>query len=184
MKKTLTFAAAVNHRYPCQPGVDRWLARALPVPTCLRTLALIAALTLTIPFGVRAQVNHPPDPPTPQQAYEQLLSVGRFAFGGVGYAGVTSEGEKAYRAIAAGTNALAVFCAVLTNGNAQAKLYALCGIRQFAPRIFEAQSKPLLIANPQVETMSGCLVSHEFASNVVARIASGSYDAYFKKRKR
>ena len=149
----------------------------------LITLALIAALTLTISLSVRAQVNRP-DPPTPQQAYKQLLSVRCFAFGGVGYAGVTSEGEKAYRAIAAGTNALALFSAALTNGNAQAKLYALCGIRQFAPRTFEAQSKSLLSANPQVETMSGCMVSNEFATNVVARIASGSYDVHFKKQNR
>src|SRR6266545_1138369 len=118
----------------------------------LITLALIAVLNLTLSFGIRAQVNRPPDPPTPQQAYEQLLSVRRFAFGGVGYAGVTSEGETAYRAIAAGTNALALFSAALTNGNAQAKLYALCGLRQFAPRTFEAHSKSWLIANPQVET--------------------------------
>src|SRR6266568_1226803 len=104
----------------------------------LMALALIAALNLAISFGVRAQANRALDPPTPQQAYEQLLSVRCFAFGGVGYAGVTSEGEKAYRAIASGTNALALFSAALTNGNAQAKLYALCGIRQFAPRTFEA----------------------------------------------
>src|SRR6185369_13177997 len=148
----------------------------------LITLALIAALNLMISFSIRAQVNRPPDPPTPQQAYEQLLSVRCFAFGGVGYAGVTSEGEKAYRAIAGSTNAVALFSAALTNGNAQAKLYALCGIRQFAPRTFEAQSKSLLSANPQVETMSGCMVSNEFATNVVARIASGSYDVHFKKQ--
>ena len=85
-------------------------------------LALIAALNIAIPFGVRAQENRPSDPLTPQQAYEQLLSVRCFAFGGVGFAGVTSEGERAYRAIAGGTNALALFSAVLTNGNAPAKL--------------------------------------------------------------
>ena len=150
----------------------------------LITLALIAALNLTIPFGACAQANRLPDPPTPEQAYEQLLSVRCFAFGGVGYAGVTSEGEKAYRAIAGGTNALALFSAVLTNGNAPAKLYALCGIRQLSPRAFDTHAKPLLIANPQVETMSGCMMSHEFFTNVVARIASGMYDVYFKKPKR
>ena len=71
-----------------------------------------------------------------------------------GQAGVTSESEKAYRAIAGGTNALALFSAALTNGNAQAKLYAPCGIRQLSPRTFDMQAKSLLIANPVVETMS------------------------------
>lgn len=147
-------------------------------------LALIAALNLAISFGVRAQVNRPSDPPPPQQAYEQLLSVRCFAFGGVGFAGVTSEGEKAYRAIADGTNALALFSAILTNGNAPAKLYALCGLRQLSPRTFDTHAKSLLTANPQVETMSGCLVMNEFSTNVVARIASGSYDVHFQKPKR
>jgi hypothetical protein len=150
----------------------------------LITLALIAALNFAISFGIRAQANRPPDPPTPQQAYEQLLSVGRFALGGVGYAGVTSAGEIAYRAIAGGTNALALFSAALTNGNAQAKLYALCGIRQLTPGTFDTHAQSLLNANPRVETMSGCIVSHEFASNVIARIASGSYDVHFKTPKR
>ena len=147
-------------------------------------LALIAALNLGISFGVRAQVNRPSDPPTPQQAYVQLLSVGFFAFGGVGYAGITSEGEKAYRAIAGGTNALALFSAVLTNGNSAAKLYALCGIRQLSPRTFDTHAKAIRMANPQVETMSGCMAMNEYATNVVARIASGSYDIQIKKPKR
>ena len=146
-------------------------------------LALIAALNLVLSFEVRAQVNRPSDPLPPQQAYEQLLSVRYFAFGGVGFAGVTSEGEKAYRAIAGGTNALALFSAVLTNGNAPAKLYALCGIRQLSPRTFDTHAKSLLMANPEVETMSGCIVRHEFATNIVARIASGSYELRIKKPK-
>ena len=53
---------AVNHRYAWSPGADRRVARALPVPPGLHTLALIAALNLTISFGVCAQVNRPPDP--------------------------------------------------------------------------------------------------------------------------
>ena len=175
---------AGNCRYSCPPGADRRLAYALRVPPCVRILVLVAALNFAISFGIRAQPNRPPEPPTPQQAYEQLLSVRYFAFGGVGYAGVTSEGEMAYRAIAAGTNALSLFSAALTNGNAQAKLYALCGIRQFEPSTFDALAKSLLSANPQVETLRGCIMRHEFATNVVARISSGAYDVYFKIAKR
>jgi len=149
----------------------------------MRTLALIVALSLTASLAVCAQPLRLPDSPTPQQAYKPLLSVGCFAFGGVGYAGVTSDGERAYRSIACSTNALALFSAAVTNGNAQTKLYALCGIRQFAPRTFDTNAKPLLIANPRVKTMSGCILRSESTSNVVARIASGFYDTYFKSPK-
>ena len=85
------------------------------------------------------------------------------------------------RAIAGSTNALALFSAALTNGNTPARLYALCGIRQLEPSIAHSM---LLIANAEVETMRGCLMRREFATNVVARIASGAYDIYFKKLKR
>ncbi len=58
----------------------------------MRALALFAVLEVVSLNGV-AQPWRLPDPPTAQQAYSQLLTVRRFAFGGVGYAGVTSEGD-------------------------------------------------------------------------------------------
>ena len=74
----------------------------------MRTLAFIAAL-IGVSLDVSGQPFRLPDPPTPEHAYEQLLAVRCFAFGGVGYAGVTSGGEIAYRAIAGSTNAVALF---------------------------------------------------------------------------
>ena len=145
-------------------------------------------LLLTIVSGVTAltaiaQPFRPPEPPglpSPQQAYKQLLTVRSFAFGGVTYAGVTSEGEVAYRAIACSTNPVVLFSAVFTNGNAQAKLYALCGIRQFAPAKFDSYADSLRTANPKVETMQGCLIHHELAMKVISRVSQGSYDPYLK----
>ena len=148
----------------------------------MRTLAFIAAL-IGVSLDVSGQPFRLPDPPTPEHAYEQLLAVRCFAFGGVGYAGVTSGGEIAYRAIAGSTNAVALFSATLTNGNVQAKLYGLCGIREFAPGTFESLAEPLRIANPKVETMRGCVVHHEFGTNVISRISSGYYDVYLRSAK-
>ena len=147
------------------------------------------AAVLVVAWGVvgltgRAQPLRPPGSPTAQQAYTNLLTVRRFAFGGVGYAGATSAGETAYRYIAASTNAFALFSAALTNGNAEAKLYALCGIRQFAPGTFKACAESLRTANPRVETLKGCIVHHEFAADVIKRISAGDYDAYFDKARR
>jgi hypothetical protein len=68
------------------------------------------------------------------------------------------------------SNALEVLSNVVTNGTPEAKLYALCGIRDLAPEIFEDTAKPLLISNPKVEVMRGCFFWQERASNVVARI--------------
>ena len=143
------------------------------------TIGALAALLGSAAF---CQHGRAAQAPSPEQAYQQLLSVGRFAFGGVGYAGTTSEGEIAYRAIAASTNALQLFSAALTNGNPQAKLYALCGIRGIAPREFAEHARVVMDSTPQVQTMQGCIVDREATSNVVARIASGSYDLYIKRQ--
>jgi len=116
--------------------------------------------------------------PTPQVAYQQLLEVRYFAFGGVGFAPVTSEGEMAYRAIVGSTNGLELFSTALTNGNPHTKLYALCGLRQLAPERFEAAADSIARTNSQVITASGCLVGPEPASNVVHRISHGYYDKY------
>ncbi len=140
---------------------------------------LFTLVVCIVGFASMAQMLRPPDPPklpTPQEAYHQILSARYFAFGGVGYAGVTSHGEVAYRSIAGRTNALVFFSNVFTNGNAQAKLYALCGIRQFSPGKFASYAELLRKSNPKVETMRGCIVRHEFATNLISRISKGYYD--------
>lgn len=56
---------------------------------------------------------------------ERLTKVEIFAFGGVGYAGTTSPGEKDYKAILSRPTALADFEQLYSSGNAMAKAYAL-----------------------------------------------------------
>jgi hypothetical protein len=143
----------------------------------MRTLWFTFVLNV-IALGALGQPSSPPDEWPPQRAYQQLLTIRSFAFGGIGFAGRTSEGEAAYQAIAASTNALALFSGVFTNGNAQAKLYALCGIQRFAPGRFASYAGSLRAANPEVETIQGCIISHEFAIDVISRISAGSYDLY------
>lgn len=154
----------------------------------MRTIALIITITLMmVSLEAAAQpfrLPDPPTPPTPQQAYEQLLAVRSFTFGGVYIGGEGSPGERACRIIARSTNALTLFSAAFTNGNAQAKCYALCGIRQFSPAMFDSYAKSLRIANPIVDTTRTDAIHREAATNVIARIASGSYDSYLQKWKR
>ncbi len=123
-----------------------------------------------------AEAGGQADREKPEQAYERLLGVKQFAFGGVGYAGTTSDGEQAFRAVRASTNAVQLFRAALSNGSNEAKLYALCAIRQMDNRSFATDAKAFLRANPEVTTMSGCIVGHERAAAVVKRIAAGYYD--------
>ena len=116
-----------------------------------------------------------------RQAYERLITVKEFAFGGVGFAGTTSEGEKALRMILASTNALSLFRSALSKGSSEAKLYALCGLRQLDRPSLEKESTALVKADLEVTTMSGSIVRHERAATVVKRIAAGMYDGQISR---
>jgi hypothetical protein len=108
-------------------------------------------------------------------AFDRLAHVDRFAFGGIGYAGVTSEGEKDFRLILARRTALADFERLLSVGNSQAKLYALAGIRKLSPGRFEVLSRPFGGSKEKVMTQSGCIVWHDTLATVLKQIMAGQY---------
>jgi hypothetical protein len=63
---------------------------------------------------------------------KRLATVSAFAFGAVGFAGVTSKGEIDFRFILSRSEpiALAAFEKLFVAGNFQAKAYALAGIKK------------------------------------------------------
>lgn len=115
-------------------------------------------------------------------AVAALSKIKRFAFGGVGYAGTTSEGEKLFRAILAERDALAKFRTILAKGTAEAKLYALCGIRALDKKALDDAASDLKKQNSVVETIQGCILDKEQSSKVIQRIAGGRYDSYWSKK--
>jgi hypothetical protein len=108
-------------------------------------------------------------------AFERLAKVGIFAFGGIGYAGVTSSGEKDYRAILARPSAMADFEKLYLSSSPQAKCYALVGIRKLNPQRFEELTESLRGSKEKVTTMHGCIVSSEPLGAVIKQIESGEY---------
>lgn len=119
-----------------------------------------------------AQAETPADP-----TLDRLSKVSAFAFGGVGFAGVTSEGEKDYRAIMAHPSALETFEKLFATGNLQAKAYALVGIRRLDLRRYNELSAPLRGITQKVTVFRGCLMSHEPFASLTKSIDAGDYDA-------
>jgi hypothetical protein len=94
-----------------------------------------------------------------------------FAFGGVGYAGVISQGEVDFKILLSqsSSDALAAFETLYATGNPHAKAYALSGIKKLNPGRF----KVLLASSStkdQVKVMRGCIVSRESLHDVAAQI--------------
>lgn len=118
----------------------------------------------------------------PGDAVTSLASVKSFAFGGIGVAGTPSPGEGLFRTVLSHPKALSEFHTILSTGTAEAKLYALCGVRALDPTAFKEAAEPLKKENPQVETIGGCMIMKMPAASVVASIAAGNYDLYWKKK--
>ena len=117
-------------------------------------------------------------PKIPNEAYQELLNVHSFNFGGGGLSGSTTTGEKNFKTILASTNGLQLFKSALTSGTTEAKMYALCGIHKLAPNEFNVAAAPMVSSKQSVNLIDGCLVSSENTSNVVQRIKQGSYDVF------
>jgi hypothetical protein len=114
---------------------------------------------------------------------DRLAKVDRFAFGGTGFAGVISSGEKDYRVILSRPSARLDFEKLFVIGNSQGKSYALMGIRTLDPGRFKQISRPLRGSSEEVVTQSGCIVYHESLGTVLNRIDAGSYLLYGSRQR-
>jgi hypothetical protein len=109
------------------------------------------------------------------RAVESLLKVPQFAFGGVGFAGVTSEGEKDCAAILARPSAQSDFEKAFQAGNIEAKCYALVALFKLNHDKFIQLAAPLRKSAAQVNTMTGCVMGKRAVSAVVSEIETGMY---------
>jgi hypothetical protein len=122
---------------------------------------------------VAAAVAQREDPS--DMTFQRLAKVQRFAFGGTGYAGVISQGEKDYKVILLRPSAMADFEKLLSVGNPQAKSYALVGVRTLNLNRFNELSQPLRDSKEKVLGQSGCMLYDEPLTAVLKRIEAGEY---------
>jgi len=110
-------------------------------------------------------------------AVNRLSTVEKFAFGGVGYAGVTSKGEIDFKFVLAQpqSTALSAFEKLYATGNTQGKSYALAGIKKLAPQRFKELAAAIAKSTDEVEVMRGCIVSHEALRDVAKQIDQGKF---------
>ena len=114
---------------------------------------------------------------TVEAAVNRLSTVEQFAFGGVGYAGVTSKGETDFKFVLGQPKptALNAFEKLYTTGNPQGKSYALAGLKKLAPERFAELVPTLAKSTEEVEVMRGCIVSHEPLPEVAKQIGHGKF---------
>lgn len=123
---------------------------AIPMSIALLVVALTA----------RAEDDVKADPVT------QLSKIEVYAFGGIGFAGTISQGEKLYQAILKRPTATADFVKIAEKGTPEAKMYALHALARLSFDQYRKLKKSAK-RDQKVTTMQGCLLSHQTVGDVL-----------------
>ena len=102
-------------------------------------------------------------------AARDLAAAKSFAFGGVGFAGLMSEGERNLRAVLERPDASQQLQAALAQATPAGTLYILVGLRRCDraayQKVFDSVARP----NDNVEVVRGCMITKEPFRRVLHR---------------
>jgi hypothetical protein len=145
----------------------------------MKTLAivLIASIALAL-FGVSLAAA------SPNSAARDLAAPKLFAFGGVGAAGIMSEGERNLRAVLQQSDASQQLQAAFAQATPAGKLYILVGLRRCDPAAFQKIIDSVARPNDDVEIARGCMISREPFRQLLSEIRDGRFDDYLSQSAR
>ena len=134
-------------------------------------LMIIAGMVLSQPdiSSATSSVN---------SAASDLAAAKSLAFGGVGVAGLMSEGERNLRAVLQLPDASRRLQAALVHATPAGTLYILVGLRRCdraaSQKIFDSLVRP----NDDVEVVRGCMISKQPFRQLLTQIQDGRFDDY------
>ncbi len=153
----------------------------------MKTIFLAAALMLV---AVRSEADDWPLknlPDDAQLAYLALTGAQEFAFGPVGFAAFTAEGDLALRILVRHPKAVAIFQLVADRAT-PGGLYALSALRVLDRDAYNA-SLPKFKASlarerrKKVTLQAGCIAHDEPIADVLTKLDAGAYDSFIPKPK-
>jgi hypothetical protein len=117
-------------------------------------------------------------------AARDLAAAKSVALGGVGVAGLMSEGERNLRAVLERADASQQLQAALAHATSAGTLYILVGLRRCDraayQNVFDSLSRP----GDDVEVVRGCMISKEPFRQVLSQIQEGRFDDYLSRTPR
>ncbi len=111
----------------------------------------------------------------------ELAAAKSFAFGGVGVAGIMSEGERNLRAVLQQPDASQQLQTALPQATLAGRLYILVGLRRRDRAAYQKISDSLAPSNNPVEVAHGCMISRETFRQLLSEIKEGRYDDYLSR---
>lgn len=137
-------------------------------------IMIIAGIALSQP-GISAASS------SENSAVRDLAAAKSLAFGGVGVAGLMSEGERNLRAVLEGPDASRQLQAALGNATPAGKLYILVGLRCCDRAAYQKVFDSVARSNDDVEVVRGCMISKESFRQVLSQIQDGRFDDYLSR---
>ena len=139
-------------------------------------------LTITLVVGiVLAESAVTVTATSENSAARGLAAAKSFAFGGVGVAGLMSEGERNLRAVLERSDASQQLQAALAHATPAGELYILVGLRccdrSAYQKIFDSLARP----NDEVEVAHGCMISREPFRQLLSQIQDGRFEDYLSR---
>jgi hypothetical protein len=110
-----------------------------------------------------------------------LRKTATFALGGVGVAGIMSEGERTLREILKEPDATRRLENVLPEAPPAGQLYALLGLRLRDREAYQRALEKHRANDAKVQTMRGCILQRESFRELVKQIERGDYDSFLKR---
>ena len=110
-----------------------------------------------------------------------LAAAKSLAFGGVGVAGLMSEGERNLRSVLERPDASQQLQAALTRATPAGKLYILVGLRRCDHAAYQKALNSLGLPSDDVQVVRGCMVSKEPFRQVLSQVQDGRFDDYLSR---
>ncbi len=134
--------------------------------------------------GILAQSDSAVAAMSENSAARDLAAARSFAFGGVGVAGLVSEGERNLRAVLQQSDASQQLQAALAHATPAGELYILVGLRRCDRPTYQKIVGSVAVTNADVEVAHGCMISREPFRRLLSEIQEGRFDDYLARAPR
>jgi hypothetical protein len=142
----------------------------------------VKIFTVTLVAGIiLAQTGVSVAATSENSATRDVAAAKSFAFGGIGVAGLMSEGERNLRVVLERRDASQQLQTALSHATPAGKLYILVGLRRCDraayQKVFDSLSRP----NDDVEVARGCMISREPFRQLISEVQDGRFDDYLSR---
>jgi hypothetical protein len=142
----------------------------------------VKILTVTLIAGIMLEQSGVSAAATSEKSAARDVGAAKsFAFGGIGVAGLMSEGERNLRAVLERPDASQQLQNAFSHATPADKLYILVGLRRCDRAAYQKVFDSLARPNDDVEVARGCMISREPFRQLLSEVQDGRFDDYLSR---